>query len=201
LEELSCFNNNISILDIFQNSSLTTLRVQSNNLDSTQIDNIIINLDNHGLSNGTLAYNNNPGSPTNASLAAYNNLLAKGWTITGLVPSALLQSSTFEEKIIENNNNLRDLKIQHPEYVNTILANNNKLETIDISRCENLSILDLRNNILSTRSIDSILNNLVKNGLYDGIVKLSGVTNSRPSNQINVNILKDRGWIVSVRGE
>lgn len=37
--------------------------------------------------NGKFYYNGNTGSPTAASLTAYNNLIGKGWTITGNIPA------------------------------------------------------------------------------------------------------------------
>lgn len=110
LYSLSVSNNNLDELDIAQNLYLTTiiadnnllreleindnesiieLRLQGNRLSSSNIDNILISLDTYGLSNGHLDYSNQipVSNPTLASLSAYNNLVAKGWTIIGNIPA------------------------------------------------------------------------------------------------------------------
>ena len=69
--------------------SMETLRVDDNDLSSTVLDNIIVALDNNGLLNGTLDYaNQTSGASPNIGVSglAYNNLIAKGWTVTGNVP-------------------------------------------------------------------------------------------------------------------
>jgi len=96
------FNTVIALTQIiFQNYNMTNLNlvgalpsvnnllVNDNNLPSADLDNIIITLDNNGLTGGTLDYSNQTGgaSPNiGVSGVAYNNLIAKGWTVTGNVP-------------------------------------------------------------------------------------------------------------------
>lgn len=63
-----------------------TLRFQNCLLGGAMIDNILIWTDAGGVSNGTLNYSGNTGVPTNASKTAYDNLISKGWTITGTAP-------------------------------------------------------------------------------------------------------------------
>ena len=87
---------------IFQNYNMTNLNlvgglpsvinllVNDNNLPSADLDNIIIALDNNGLTGGTLDYSNQTGGASpNISVSGipYNNLIAKGWTVTGNVPT------------------------------------------------------------------------------------------------------------------
>ncbi len=81
-------NNAITGLDISRNETLTDLNIRGNSLAASEIDDIIILLDSFGLANGDLDYANQiPAvNPTAASLASYNNLLVKGWTISGPVP-------------------------------------------------------------------------------------------------------------------
>ena len=96
------FNNVVALTQIdFQNynmnnfniigtlPSVGTMRVNDNDLNTVDLDNIIVTLDNNGLTNGTLNYSNQTGgaSPSiGVSGLAYNNLIAKGWTVTGNVP-------------------------------------------------------------------------------------------------------------------
>ena len=69
--------------------SVISMRVNDNDLNTVDLDNIIVTLDNNGLNNGTLDYSNQTGgaSPSiGVSGLAYNNLIVKGWTVTGNVP-------------------------------------------------------------------------------------------------------------------
>ncbi|MHA1475449.1 MAG: hypothetical protein ACTSQ5_09700 [Promethearchaeota archaeon] len=83
-------NYNLTILTITGGLPLVTeMRVEDNNMSSATLDNIIIALDNNGLNNGTLNYSNQTtGASPNIGVSglAYNNLIAKGWTVTGNVP-------------------------------------------------------------------------------------------------------------------
>ena len=94
-------NNNLTTINL-QDYNITNLaltsalplcsnfRCNDNNLPSADLDDIIITLDNNGLTGGTLDYANQTGgaSPNiGVSGTAYNNLIVKGWTVTGNVPS------------------------------------------------------------------------------------------------------------------
>jgi len=83
-------NYNMNTLNIIGTLPLVTdMRVDDNNLPSADLDSIIVALDNNGLTNGNLDYSNQTGgaSPNiGVSGGAYNNLLLKGWTVTGNVP-------------------------------------------------------------------------------------------------------------------
>ena len=68
---------------------VTNFRVNGNDLPSADLDAIIIALDNNGITNGDLDYSlqNSGASPSiGVSGLAYNNLILKGWTVTGNVP-------------------------------------------------------------------------------------------------------------------
>ncbi|MFD1316858.1 choice-of-anchor D domain-containing protein [Namhaeicola litoreus] len=73
-------------LDISNNTLLTRVSTHASDLPSAVLDQIVIDLDNHGLSNGLLELRNNAGSLTAASLASYNNLISRGWTIDVAAP-------------------------------------------------------------------------------------------------------------------
>jgi hypothetical protein len=61
------------------------LDIRNNGVSSAEIDQIIIGCDTQGRSNAYLSYEGNS-DPTNASRAAYDNLINRGWTITGNAP-------------------------------------------------------------------------------------------------------------------
>ena len=68
-----------------------TIRFDNCNLNPTELDKVLIWTAAGGITNGTLNYSNNTqGStvyvPTNASRAAYDLLISRGWTITGTPP-------------------------------------------------------------------------------------------------------------------
>lgn len=86
----------------FRNYNLTTLfvgvanlpacrffRVNDNDLNSASLDQILLALDNNGLTNGVLNYSNQTsGASPNIGVSgvAYNNLIFKGWGVTGNIP-------------------------------------------------------------------------------------------------------------------
>ena len=79
--------NNFNIIGTLP--SVTTMNVNDNDLNTVDLDNIIVALDNNGLTLGNLDYSNQTGgaSPNiGVSGSAYNNLLLKGWTVVGNVP-------------------------------------------------------------------------------------------------------------------
>ncbi len=73
-------------LDISNNPLLTRVTAYASSLPSAVLDQIVIDLDNHGLSNGLLELRNNAGELTSASFTAYNNLIAKGWAVDVAAP-------------------------------------------------------------------------------------------------------------------
>jgi len=87
LVNLNISNNQINDFDITNNVNLLYLDISNNLFLANNINEILIQLDEHGLSNGTLNYSNNPESPTGDIAAlAYNNLVGKGWVISGAMP-------------------------------------------------------------------------------------------------------------------
>jgi len=76
-------------LGLDENTKLyaTTLKFDDNDLsDFYELDYLIIAADNGGQSNGNLNYSNIGQIPSNASRAAYDSLISRGWTITGTPP-------------------------------------------------------------------------------------------------------------------
>ncbi len=70
-------------MNIDNNPLLLNVEVSNNNLPSSDLDNIVNKLDSYGLANGILfvASQTTGDELTSASLVAYNNLIAKGWTV------------------------------------------------------------------------------------------------------------------------
>ena len=91
LTELWSDDTGINSVDLSTNTLLTDVRLYESRLTSTVLDQIVIDLDNHGLSNGNLEIRDQTTGDglTFVSLVAYNNLIAKGWTIDVPAPPAL----------------------------------------------------------------------------------------------------------------
>ena len=93
LTSLNLGNSGLTSIDTSGNSSLNSILVQNNSLPTQQVNFLLLNADASGVNNGTLNYNIGNGSPSatentsNDVLNAYNNLVAKGWNITGSIPS------------------------------------------------------------------------------------------------------------------
>ena len=72
--------NDLTSLDISSNTLLTIIYIGGNSINTTDTDNVFINLDNNGLSNGIIG-NNSGNNRSSNSDTARSNLIAKGWTI------------------------------------------------------------------------------------------------------------------------
>ncbi len=73
-------DNNITALDVSGNPLLTRLEVENNSLSSSELDAIVNQLDAFGLLDGILNISGNEGL-TESAQPAYDNLIAKGWSI------------------------------------------------------------------------------------------------------------------------
>ena len=87
----------INSVDLSNNPLLTDVRLYGSRLTSAVLDQMLIDLDNHGLSNGNLQIRDQQTgqSITFNSLIAYNNLIAKGWTIDVPAPAAPDYSANY----------------------------------------------------------------------------------------------------------
>jgi hypothetical protein len=73
------YNPLLTSLDVTGSSNLTYLSLENNSFDSSDIDNMLIELDTNGGSNGNFRDVNIP--RTSVSDSSYTNLINKGWTI------------------------------------------------------------------------------------------------------------------------
>lgn len=116
LVDINISNNQIKNLDITNNVNLLYVNISNNLFLAEDINEIIIQLDEYGLSNGSLNYSNNIENPIGDTAAiAYNNLVNKGWIITGAKPqgsSLLLSINTTLTELGSSNANSVILPIQ-----------------------------------------------------------------------------------------
>lgn len=80
----------INAVDFSNNPLLLDVRINNARLSSAVLDQVLIDLDAHGLSGGFLQIALNPGALTSSSLVAYNNLTNKGWFIDVPAPAAAI---------------------------------------------------------------------------------------------------------------
>jgi hypothetical protein len=70
-------------IDLSKNTLLSDVTLDYCSLSQASVDNIFIDLNNHGLLNGVISIvNGNSASPSSTSLSARNSLISKGWSIT-----------------------------------------------------------------------------------------------------------------------
>ena len=77
---IDCHNCNLSSFDVSSNTLVTSLWAPDNSLIQSEVNQILIDLDSHGLSSGLCNLLNNS-APTGAGLTAKSNLQGKGWTV------------------------------------------------------------------------------------------------------------------------
>lgn len=81
-------NQPLTTIDGALNIKAKTVRLQNSQLDAETLADIIIGLDNTGITGGSLNYSGNLAAPAERALTAYNNLKDnKGWALTGDVPN------------------------------------------------------------------------------------------------------------------
>jgi len=77
---LDIASNSLTALDVSSNTLLTRLICALNSIVESEINDILIDLDSFGLSDGTLEMQNNT-APTGLGLTAKASLQGKGWTV------------------------------------------------------------------------------------------------------------------------
>ncbi|HEY9865334.1 MAG TPA: choice-of-anchor D domain-containing protein, partial [Candidatus Obscuribacterales bacterium] len=86
LFDLRITGSGINSVDLANNPLLTNVELNSARLTSVVLNKVLIDLDNHGLSNGILKVNGNPGTLNITAVDAYNSLKGKGWDIDVVLP-------------------------------------------------------------------------------------------------------------------
>lgn len=105
LREIRIDGSGINSVDFTTNTLLTNVRISNARLTSAVLDQVLIDLDSHGLSNGILRVENQIGSQTitSAAFSAYNSLIAKGWFIDVPEPAA---PSGPDINLVSNSNSI-----------------------------------------------------------------------------------------------
>lgn len=86
LENIWAYGNQFTLFDVSNNPLLTVCSVKENLLPSSELDKIVNDLAEFGLSNGTLTLSLNAGSLTSNSYDSYQLLDSRGWTIDVVSP-------------------------------------------------------------------------------------------------------------------
>ncbi len=91
----------INSVDFSNNPLLTSVIIDHARLTTDALNQVLIDLDAHGQTGGNLKVDGNTKPISSASLTAYNNLIAKGWTID--VPAPVPNIETITLKTTSNN--------------------------------------------------------------------------------------------------
>ena len=89
ITEIDISGQSITAFDLSRFEKLLSVDISNNLIHADDLDLVLLNLDKFGLINGTLDYSTNFSAPDTVEAAtAYDNLVSKGWNITGAVPLA-----------------------------------------------------------------------------------------------------------------
>jgi EGF domain len=95
--------NQLTDLDVRTNSNLEFIQANNNRLPSVVLDQIVIDLDSHGKSNGEVRLADNSGGLTAASYDSCQRLITKGWSIDVICsPIDCASGSTYNGTICED---------------------------------------------------------------------------------------------------
>jgi len=89
LEVLNFTNHNITNLLFSNNPLISNIDLSGNNLPDSEIDDLLNEVNSYGTSNGTINYSSQTGGGVPTAIGsgtAYNNLISRGWTLTGASP-------------------------------------------------------------------------------------------------------------------
>jgi hypothetical protein len=95
-------NNPLGTLLGAELTNVIQMQIENCNLDSATIDKLMIALDQGGFTGGSFTYIGNPGAPTAAVKQNYDNLISKGWSLTGLAPPGDFPTVTSYYKLEED---------------------------------------------------------------------------------------------------
>ena len=141
LTELECFANQLTILDVSQNSALTYLNCNYNQLTSLDVSN-----------NTALTY-----------------LYCEPAGIFNQLTSLDISNNINLNTLICRNNQLTSLDISNNINLNTLICPNNQITSLDVSNNTNLGLLDCNNNQLTSLDVRNGNNNglFQSLGLYE----------------------------------
>lgn len=121
------------------------------------------------------------------SVTFSNNSILKGLEF--------FNAAVLETAIISDNPLLTELNLKH------VGSGDGVLESVTISNCPLLDDCDFIDNALNQTSVDHILDYLDSTGVINGVLDLSGGTNSAPTggaSNANYLSLVSKGWTVSI---
>ena len=115
----------INSVDLSNNPLLTNVQLNNARLTTSVMDQVLIDLDGHGLSGGSLQIaDQTTGESISANaLTAYNNLIAKGWTIDVAAPVALIPDLRVSGNGIEVQSSVPAQTDNGTDFGETLLGN------------------------------------------------------------------------------
>ena len=185
LKTLLLHRNSLNAIDISQNTELTDVNLSRNRLLHSDLDNVVIQLDNNAKLGGNLTIVGNVGYLSYASYNAYNSLIGKGWVIDVDAPPS---GPIIEEISVVTDSNVSNWRFGRIR--NTGLTFHYKAEGPGIAMQEfdeNNPTFDFSSNsnndpITITITSDDGFNHFEEMSLYIG----DGTTNNSGISQIDI---------------
>jgi len=181
LTELECFANQLTILDVSQNSALTYLNCNYNQLTSLDVSNntalTYLYCEPAGIFNQLTSLD----ISNNINL---NTLICRNNQLTSLDISNNINLNT----LICPNNQITSLDVSNNTNLGTLWCYSNQLTSLDVSNNTNLGLLDCNNNQLTSLN--------VRNGNNNGLFQSLGLYEFNVANNPNLNCINvdDSTW-------
>jgi len=205
LESLNVGNNNLTSLNLSNNTSLLTINANSNNLQSiningcTRLKNLILSFNalttidlstNTALKYLDIPYNNlisldvSNNNNLTALIAQHNSITTQGLNLAGAVNLLTL---------FLNNNNFDSINVNHLVNLDYMTITHNNLTSVDLRGCSSLRSVNLSNNNITNLHLDNLAS---LKYFYAGWNSLSSINVSTNTNLIlialgsnNLNVL------------
>ena len=193
LQQIECYENNLSSLDVTNNLSLTYLDCYDNNLSSLDVTNNLsltyLDCDTNPI--GTLDVTNNT-QLTNlycndnglSVLDVSNNslMISLDCNSNSLITLDVTNLTVLKYLVCTNNVLTSLLGVNNNSNLILLWAQDNQLTSVDISNNLALPYVDIHSNLLTQGSVDTLLSQLVANGVNGpAFAYFNGTGNASPT--------------------
>ncbi|MDC3308878.1 hypothetical protein OAV26_01480, partial [Crocinitomicaceae bacterium] len=195
LRELDCYQNNLSILDLSQNDSLTRVHCQNNQLTQLNVvnpfiirctDNQLVELDLSQANRLTHLYcDNNFLSGLDLSNASFLKVL---FCENNQLSNLVLNCASSLDYLLCANNNLTTLDLLNYQTLNILACQGNQLTDLNVSTCFDLEGLECAGNLLTTLDVSNCFN-LLALECYSNQLNCLDLRNSQNTNLVVVRAI------------
>ncbi|MDL2302944.1 hypothetical protein LJC28_00975 [Dysgonomonas sp. OttesenSCG-928-D17] len=182
ITHLSCENNQLTNLDVSNNTALTFLLCSYNELRNLNISNNVALV--------TLYCNHN--QLTNLDIS--NNIgLTDLWCCSNQLTSLNISKNTALEALIIENNQLISLDLSMATMLKVLNCYNNQLTSLNVNKNTSLQYLNCGSNQQSATSLNTLFSTLLDEDL---LTKRINISNNPGTDNCDQSIAINKGWTV-----